>query len=216
MQVQQNKSLRIYSSSRVLLLSNSLYWYYPGQKKKKKKKKKKTATTIMHKIRTLFLSWDIEKSSLIGLWCSDARSRGKPRHRASLVILRDKNSVVILCTIVVAVFFFFFLARVVHVVCMQHATRYSQHSTSARAKFSSWISCSRIISDWPFQKKTNWLCWRRYLSLPTSQCSAARRTMWDVWRCFSLYFVCCPYLSTSPVPFFTIFCLYLRSILCPL
>ena len=43
-----------------------------------------------------------------------------------------------------------------------------------------------------------WLCWRRYLSLPTSQCCAARRTMWDVWRCFSLAF--CPSLSTSPVP----------------
>ena len=33
-----------------------------------------------------------------------------------------------------------------------------------------------------------WLCSRRYLSLPTSQCSAARRAMWDVWRCFSLDF----------------------------
>ena len=67
--------------------------------------KKKTATTIMNKIRTLFLSWDIEKSSLIALRCSDAQSRGKPRHRANLVILRDKNSVLILCIIVVAVFF---------------------------------------------------------------------------------------------------------------
>ena len=67
--------------------------------------KKKTATTIMHKIRTLFLSRDIEKSSLIALRCSDARSRGKPRHRANLVILRDKNSVLILCIIVVAGFF---------------------------------------------------------------------------------------------------------------
>ena len=59
----------------------------------------------MHKIRTLFLSWDIEKSSLIALRCSDAQSRGQPRHRANLVILRDKNSVLILCIIVVAVFF---------------------------------------------------------------------------------------------------------------
>ena len=39
--------------------------YYPGQKK--------TATTIMHKIRTLFLSWGIEKSSLIALWCAAMR-----------------------------------------------------------------------------------------------------------------------------------------------
>ena len=66
----------------------------------------KTATTIMHGIKILFLSWDIEKSSLIPLRCSDARSRGKPRHRANLVILRDKSSVLILCIIVVAVFFF--------------------------------------------------------------------------------------------------------------
>ena len=35
--------------------------------------KKKTATTIMHKIRTLFLSWDIEKSSLIALRCATMR-----------------------------------------------------------------------------------------------------------------------------------------------
>ena len=34
---------------------------------------KKTATTIMHKIRTLFLSWDIEKSSLIALRCAAMR-----------------------------------------------------------------------------------------------------------------------------------------------
>ena len=46
--------------------------------------------------------------------CSDARSRGQPRQRANLLImliLRDKNSVLILCIIIVAVF----LARVVHV-----------------------------------------------------------------------------------------------------
>ena len=38
-----------------------------------------------NKIRMLFLSWDIEKSSLIALKlrCSDARSRGQPRHRAN-------------------------------------------------------------------------------------------------------------------------------------
>ena len=37
--------------------------------------KKKTATWIyMYKIRTLFLSWDIEKPSLIALRCSDAWS----------------------------------------------------------------------------------------------------------------------------------------------
>ena len=63
----------------------------------------------MHIIRTLFLSWDIEKSSLIALQCSDARSRGKPRHPANLLISHDKNSVLIICIIVVAVF----LARVV-------------------------------------------------------------------------------------------------------
>ena len=43
------------------------------------------------------------------LVCSDARSRGQPRQRANLLImliLRDKNSVLILCIIVVAVFFF--------------------------------------------------------------------------------------------------------------
>ena len=41
--------------------------------------------------------------------CSDARSRGQPRQRANLLImliLRDKNSVLILCIIVVARFFF--------------------------------------------------------------------------------------------------------------
>ena len=45
--------------------STHQYMYYPGQKK--------TATTIMHKIRTLFLSWDIEKSSLIALRCAVTR-----------------------------------------------------------------------------------------------------------------------------------------------
>ena len=66
---------------------------------------RKTATWIMHKIRTLFLSWDIENSSMIALRCSDARSRDQPRHRANLVILRNENSVLILCIIQVAVFF---------------------------------------------------------------------------------------------------------------
>ena len=45
--------------------------------------------------------------------CSDARSRGQSCHCANLLImliLRDKNSVLILCIIVVAVFF---LSRVV-------------------------------------------------------------------------------------------------------
>ena len=36
------------------------------------KKNNKTATPIMHKIRTLFLSWDIEKLSLIAFRCCDA------------------------------------------------------------------------------------------------------------------------------------------------
>ena len=58
----------------------------------------------MHKIRTLFLSWDIKKSSLVVLRCSDAQSRGCCR--ANVVILHDKNSVLILCIILVAVFFF--------------------------------------------------------------------------------------------------------------
>ena len=71
-------------------------------------KKKKTATTIMHKIRTLFLSHNITRL---------ARWRGLPRLRASLhrsavklnfLISHDRNSVLILCIILVAVFFFFF------------------------------------------------------------------------------------------------------------
>ena len=70
------------------------------------KKKKKTATTIMHKIRTLFLSRNITR---LAQW------RGLPRLRASLhwsaikldfSISHDRNSVLILCIIVVAVFFF--------------------------------------------------------------------------------------------------------------
>ena len=65
------------------------------------------STLAKKKIRTLFLSWDIQKSSLIALRCSDARSRGWPHHRTNLVILRDKNSVLIICIIQVAVFFFF-------------------------------------------------------------------------------------------------------------
>ena len=68
--------------------------------------KKKTATWITHKIKTLFLSWDIEKSSLIALQCSDARSHGQSRHRANLVILRDRNSVLFLHITQVAVFLF--------------------------------------------------------------------------------------------------------------
>ena len=53
----------------------------------------------MHKIRTLFLSWNVEKSSLMAFQCCDARSRGQPHHRANLVIMRDKNSVLLLCII---------------------------------------------------------------------------------------------------------------------
>ena len=75
-------------------------------------KKKKMATTIMHKIRKLFLSRNITK---LARWC------GLPRLRPSLnrsaikldfSISHDRSSVLILCIIVVAVFFF--LARVVH------------------------------------------------------------------------------------------------------
>ena len=51
----------------------------------------------MHKIRTLFLSWCVKKSSLIALRWSDARSLGQPRTGANLVILRDENTVLILC-----------------------------------------------------------------------------------------------------------------------
>ena len=55
----------------------------------------------MHKIRTLFLSWDIEKSSLIALRCAAMRKVAAGRARANLLImlimliLRDKNSVLI-------------------------------------------------------------------------------------------------------------------------
>ena len=82
-----------------LLVSSQCY--YPGQKKKKK-----TATTIIHNIRTLFLSRNITRL---------ARWRGLPRLRASLhrsaikldfSISNYRNSVLILCIIVVAVFFF--------------------------------------------------------------------------------------------------------------
>ena len=45
---------------------------------------KKTATTIMHKIKTLFLSWDIKKSSLIALRC--AAMRGVAASRATVPI----------------------------------------------------------------------------------------------------------------------------------
>ena len=61
-------------------------------------------------IRTLFLSWNIEKSSLISQRCGDARSHATgievmfTRHH---MILRDKNSVLILCIIQVVNFFFF-------------------------------------------------------------------------------------------------------------
>ena len=70
--------------------------YYPGQNKKK---------------RPLRLCIKSEHGSHQGISknqasvCSDARSRGQPRHRASLrimlimLILRDKNSVLILCII---------------------------------------------------------------------------------------------------------------------
>ena len=45
---------------------------------------KKTATWIVHKIRTLFLSWDIEKSSLIAL---GAAMRKVAAIRATMPIL---------------------------------------------------------------------------------------------------------------------------------
>ena len=76
-------------------------------------KKNKTATTIMHKIRTLFLSRNITRL---------ARWRNLPRPRASLhrstikldfLISHDRNSVLILCIIVLAVF----LASGVVLVC---------------------------------------------------------------------------------------------------
>ena len=68
------------------------------------KNQKKSATWIMHKIRTLFLPWDTEKSCLTALRCNDARSRATGL--ANLVIKwRDKNSVLIWCIIQVAIFF---------------------------------------------------------------------------------------------------------------
>ena len=74
----------------------------PGQKKKKK-------PTIMHKIRTLFLSRNITR---LVRWRGWQRLRASP-HRSAIKldfsISRDKNSALILCIIVVAVF----LARVV-------------------------------------------------------------------------------------------------------
>ena len=109
---------------------------------------KKTATEIMHKIRTLFLSWDIKKSTVIALQgCSDVRSHGQLRHRTNLVILRDKNSVLILCIIQVAVF----LARVVNDTDTQQPgvyrlliVQYVMHSPYAHALVhihSSFFSC---------------------------------------------------------------------------
>ena len=72
--------------------------------------KKKPPLRLCIKWEHCFYHGISKKSSLIALRCSDARSRGQPRHRANLTILRDKNSVLILCTIQVAGFF---LARVV-------------------------------------------------------------------------------------------------------
>ena len=86
--------------------------------------------------------------------CSDARSRGKLRHRANLVILRDKNSVLILCIIPVAVFFFFFLARVV---------------SEAQGKFN-WGQCYQMSMDeWkdPNAIRSPWKSQRRPLLLDT-------------------------------------------------
>ena len=87
----------------------------------------------MHKIKTLFLSWDIEKSSLIALQCSDARSHGQSRHRANLVILRDQNSVLILRITQVAVFFIWpgpmvvlYLIRILSAI-YSHSSDYSSY-----------------------------------------------------------------------------------------
>ena len=75
----------------------------------KKKKKKKTATTIMHKIRTPFLSRSITR---LAQWRSLLRLRASLLRSAIklyFLILHDRTGVLILCIIVVAVF----LARVV-------------------------------------------------------------------------------------------------------
>ena len=92
---------------------------------------KKTATTIMHKVRTLFLSRDIEKSSLITLRCAAWAMREVAASRATVPIswscwLRDKNSVLILCIIVVAGFFlarvvFIFIRHVAHMLRVWYA-----------------------------------------------------------------------------------------------
>ena len=59
------------------------------------KKKKKRPLWLCIKWEHCFYHGISKKSSLIALRCSDARSRGQPRHCANLVILRDKNSVLI-------------------------------------------------------------------------------------------------------------------------
>ena len=56
-----NVSSVLFSST----MSDCTLWLLPWPKE--------TATTIMHKIRTLFLSWDIEKWSLIALRCAAMR-----------------------------------------------------------------------------------------------------------------------------------------------
>ena len=60
--------LNVSQSFALVVLNQSFYKILPCPKEK-------TASWIMHKIRTLFLSWDIKKSSLIALRCSDAQSR---------------------------------------------------------------------------------------------------------------------------------------------
>ena len=73
--------------------------------------KKKNGHLDYAEIRTLFLSWDIEKPSMLSQRCSNARSRAtgiKVMLTRHYMILRDKNSILILCIIQVVVFFFFF------------------------------------------------------------------------------------------------------------
>ena len=77
---------------------------------------KKSATTIMHKIKTLFLSRNISMIRRLAQWHDwqwhgrDFAHRCPPIERSAIKldfsISHDRNSVLILCIIVVAVFFF--------------------------------------------------------------------------------------------------------------
>ena len=113
--------------------------YYLAKKKNKKKKKRPLGLCINQNTVPIM---GYRKSSLIAFRCTDARSRGQPRHRANLVMLRDKKSVRILCVIQVAVFFFFFFffGKVVN--------RIHQHHSASR-------KCQEIFSHWNVKYRKN-------------------------------------------------------------